>query len=276
MAGLVLVVVGLGFKIAATPFHMWAPDAYEGAPIPVTAYLAVGSKAAAFALVLRLFTERAAAWRARLAVRGGPAGRADYDRGQSGCAGPGATSSGCWPIRASATWGYLLVGVAALGAVGDDGGVSVQLSHLASNGIILHVVAYGITNMAAFLAVGAVYNATGKERIGDLAGLARRAPHLSLVLTASLFSLAGLPVFAGFVSKFYLFNAARRAGPALARRPSHLHQPHLAILLSERRPSDVHRGRRGHVAHTRSGADDRPARPALSGHGLRRGYTPRP
>ena len=74
--------------------------------------------------------------------------------------------------------GYLLVGVAALGAVGEEGGVSVQLSHLASNGIILHIVAYAITNMAAFLAVSAVYNATGREgnRRSGRAGEARSAP----------------------------------------------------------------------------------------------------
>ena len=211
MAGLVLIVVGLGFKVAATPFHMWAPDAYEGAPTPITAYLAVGSKAAAFALMLRLFTEGllpgAPDWQLVVALLAA----LTMTVGNLGAL----TQSNIKRLLAYSSIGhvgYLLVGVAALGAVGEDDGVSVQLSHLASNGIILHIVAYGITNMAAFLAVSAVYNATGREGIADLAGLARRAPHLSLVLTASLFSLAGLPVFAGFVSKFYLFNAAAAQG----------------------------------------------------------------
>ena len=211
VAGLVLIVVGLGFKIAATPFHMWAPDAYEGAPTPITAYLAVGSKAAAFALMLRLFTEGllpgAPDWQLVVALLAA----LTMTVGNLGAL----TQSNIKRLLAYSSIGhvgYLLVGVAALGAVGEDGGVSVQLSHLVSNGIILHIVAYGITNMAAFLAVSAVYNATGREGIADLAGMARRAPHLSLVLTASLFSLAGLPVFAGFVSKFYLFNAAAAQG----------------------------------------------------------------
>jgi NADH-quinone oxidoreductase subunit N len=77
---------------------------------------------------------------------------------------------------------------------------------------MLHLVAYGVTNMAAFLAVSAVYNITRKEDIADLAGLARRAPHLAAVLAVALFSLAGLPIFAGFTSKFYLFNAAATQG----------------------------------------------------------------
>ena len=108
--------------------------------------------------------------------------------------------------------GYLLLGVAALAAVDSGGVVSVQLTHLASNGIMLHLVGYSITNMAAFLAVSAIYNVTGKEDITDLAGVARRAPLVAMVLAASLFSLAGLPVFVGFTSKFYLFSAAATQG----------------------------------------------------------------
>jgi NADH-quinone oxidoreductase subunit N len=106
----------------------------------------------------------------------------------------------------------LLLGIAALAAVDDDGGVSVRLSHLASNGIILHLIAYSVTNMAAFLCVTVIYNATGKDKISDLAGISRRAPIVAVVLAASLFSLAGLPIFAGFTSKFYLFNAAATQG----------------------------------------------------------------
>ena len=105
-----------------------------------------------------------------------------------------------------------MLGVAALAALGPDGSISVTLSHLATNGVMLHLVAYAVTNMAAFLSVSAVYNVTGKDDITDLAGLARRAPAVAMVLAASLFSLAGLPIFAGFASKFYLFNAAASQG----------------------------------------------------------------
>jgi NADH-quinone oxidoreductase subunit N len=77
---------------------------------------------------------------------------------------------------------------------------------------MLHLVAYGVTNMAVFLGIAVVYNATGKDDIANLAGLSRRAPFLSAVMAVSFFSLAGLPIFAGFISKFYLFNAVALQG----------------------------------------------------------------
>ena len=211
LVGLVLIVAGLGFKLAAVPFHMWAPDAYEGAPIPVTAYLAVGSKAAAFALVLRLFTEAlmpaVSDWQtiivimaALTMVLGNLLALVQRNIKR------------LLAYSSIGHVGYLLLGVAALASVDSEGRVSVEVSHLASNGIMLHLVAYGITNMAAFLSVSAIYNATGKEGIQDLAGMARRAPWTAMVFAVSLFSLAGLPIFAGFASKFYLFNAAATQG----------------------------------------------------------------
>ena len=80
------------------------------------------------------------------------------------------------------------------------------------SGIILHIVAYAVTNMAAFLCVSTVYDNTGREDTAAFSGLASRSPGLAMVMAASLFSLAGLPIFAGFVSKFYLFNAAAFSG----------------------------------------------------------------
>ena len=211
LVGLVLIIAGLGFKVASVPFHMWAPDAYEGAPIPVTAYLAVGSKVAAFALVLRLFTEAlmpaAADWRIIVAIMAA----LTMVIGNLGAL----VQHNIKRLLAYSSIGhvgYLLLGVAALAAVDADGVVSVELSHLASNGIMLHLVAYAITNMAVFLSITAIYNVTGKEEIRDLAGLARRAPTVALVFAAALFSLAGLPIFVGFTSKFYLFNAAATQG----------------------------------------------------------------
>ena len=209
--GLVFIVAGLGFKVAAVPFHMWAPDAYEGAPIPITAYLAVGSKAAAFALVLRLFTEAlipaAVDWQVIIVVMaaltmtlGNLVALAQHNIKR------------LLAYSSIGQVGYLLLGVAALAVVDSDGQVSVELAHLASNGIMLHLVAYAITNMAAFLAVSAVFNITGSDEISDLAGLSRRAPYVAMIFAAALFSLAGLPVFAGFASKFYLFNAAATQG----------------------------------------------------------------
>ena len=211
LIGLVLIIAGLGFKIAAVPFHMWAPDAYEGAPIPVTAYLAVGSKAAAFALVLRLFTEAfipaVGDWQLIVVIMAA----LTMVLGNM----MALVQSNIKRMLAYSSIGhvgYLLMGIAALAAVGPDGRVSVELSHLASNGIMLHLVAYAITNMAAFLSISAIYNITGKDEIRDFAGVARRAPAVAIVFAAALFSLAGLPLFAGFASKFYLFTAAATQG----------------------------------------------------------------
>ena len=211
VVGLVMIVAGMGFKVAAVPFHMWAPDAYEGAPIPITAYLAVGSKAAAFALVLRLFGEAlipaVADWQiiivilAALTMVVGNLGALVQRNIKRLLA-----------YSSVGHVGYLLMGIAALAAVDADGAVSTELSHLASNGVILHLVAYGITNMAAFLAVSAMFNVTGSEEISSLAGTARRAPVVAVVMAVALFSLAGLPIFAGFASKFYLFTAAASQG----------------------------------------------------------------
>ena len=208
--GIALIIAGLGFKVAAVPFHMWAPDAYEGAPIPITAHLAVGSKAAAFALVLRLFAEAfmpiVEQWQILLIglavitmLLGNLVALAQRNLKR------------LLAYSSVGQVGYLLMGVAALAATGS-GGVSLELSHLASNGIMLHLVAYAVTNMAAFLGLAAIYNITGRDDIAGMAGVARRAPLVGLVFAVSLFSLAGLPIFVGFTSKFYLFNAAAVQG----------------------------------------------------------------
>ena len=193
LVGLALIIAGLGFKVAAVPFHMWAPDVYEGAPTPVTAYLAVGSKAAAFALILRLFTQAFMPafddWQIVLVVLAALTMTLGnlVALAQSNIKRMLAYSS-------VGQVGYLLMGVAAI-------------SPLASNGVILHLAGYGITNLAVFMCIIVFYNATGKENIPAFAGLARRSPFVAMVLTASLFSLAGLPFFAGFTTKFYLFTA---------------------------------------------------------------------
>ena len=208
LVGMALIIAGLGFKVAAVPFHMWTPDVYEGAPLPVTAYLAVGSKAAAFALVLRLF-----------ATAFMPA----IDQWQLILAGLAVATMTLGNLVALAQHnikrllayssigqvGYLLLGVAALALVSSDNSI-IPLAN-ASNAIILHLVGYGVANLAAFVAIIAFYNATGKDNINDFAGLADRNPFIAMSLTVALFSLAGLPFFAGFITKFYLFIAAAEA-----------------------------------------------------------------
>ncbi len=205
--GMALILVGLGFKMAAAPFHMWAPDVYEGAPLPVTAYLAVGSKAAAFALVLRLFAEgflpSVNDWQIIVAVMaavtmtvGNLVAIAQHNIKR------------LLAYSSVGQVGFLLVGVAALPDLDAPGPVSA----LASNGIMLHLVGYATTNMVVFVGIIAFFNLTGKEEIADFAGLADRHPFLAASIAVGLFSLAGLPFFAGFTTKFYLFTAAANEG----------------------------------------------------------------
>lgn len=200
--GLILIIAGIGFKVSAVPFHQWAPDVYEGAPIPVTAFLSVASKMAAVALFLRLLVSALLPvlplWQNLLivlAVASMVVGNLVALR-QGNLIRLLAYSS-------IAQVGYLLVGLAAL---------TPEASRFVAAGIVFHLVGYAITNLAAFAVIVAVFNVDGKQGIADFAGLSRRAPYAALVMTAALFSLAGLPFFAGFFTKFYLFTAAVAAG----------------------------------------------------------------
>ncbi|MDP7579586.1 MAG: NADH-quinone oxidoreductase subunit N [SAR202 cluster bacterium] len=206
LVGLVFIIAGMGFKVAAVPFHMWAPDVYEGAPTPVTAYLSVGSKTAAFALILRFFSEALLPavedWQIILII----IATLTMTLGNL----VALAQSNIKRLLAYSSIGhvgYLIMGIAAIASINSSNEISTAYSHLAANGIILHLVAYAIATMAVFIVASALFNATGKEEITDFAGLARHSPLLALTMTASMFSLAGLPVFAGFTSKFYLFNA---------------------------------------------------------------------
>ena len=198
LVGLVLIIAGLGFKVAAVPFHMWAPDVYEGAPTPVAAYLAVGSKAAAFALMLRLFSQAFMPaiddWQVILVILAA----LTMTLGNL-VAMVQRNMKRLLAYSSIGHVGYLLMGVAAL-------------SPLASDGVMLHLAGYGVTNMAAFLCVIIFYNMTGKDDIEDYAGLADRSPFVAMAMAVALFSLAGLPFFAGFTTKFYLFTAAANEG----------------------------------------------------------------
>ena len=211
LVGIVLIIAGLGFKIAAVPFHMWAPDAYEGAPTPISAHLAVGSKAAAFALILRFFSEALMPivedWQILLMVLAA----ATMTVGNL-LALVQTNIKRMLAYSSIGHVGYLLMGVAALAGINERGDVDISLSHLASNGVMLHLVAYGVTNLAAFLSVSTLYRDAGREDISGLAGAARRSPFVAMVFAVSVFSLAGLPIFAGFTSKFYLFTAAAAQG----------------------------------------------------------------
>jgi len=198
LMGLVLIIAGLGFKVAAVPFHMWTPDAYEGAPVAITAYLATTSKAAGFALLLRLF---------------GGAFLVVHDDWSWMIAGIAAASmilgnlvalqqhniKRLMAYSSIGQIGYMLMGIAGL-------------SHDTASAIVLHMTGYMVSNMAIFVVIIAWYNLTGTEEIEDFRGMRERAPLLAGTLAGALFSLAGLPLFAGFVTKFILFQAVTDAG----------------------------------------------------------------
>lgn len=195
--GLVLLVTGFAFKITAAPFHYWVPDAYEGAPTPVTAFMSVGSKFAGFALALRVVVTGLQVpinWQlvfgimAALSMTLGNLGAIKQTSIKRLLAYSGIAQAG-----------YLLVGMAAL----SEAGVS---------GVLFYSVAYTLANLAAFGVVILVAHATGSDEIDGYAGLARRAPLLALAMAVSLLSLGGLPLMAGFMAKFYVFLSAIESG----------------------------------------------------------------
>ncbi len=200
--GLLFVLVGLGFKIAAVPFQMWAPDVYQGAPTPTTAFLAVGSKAAGFVLLLRvLFTavpEVTAQWATVIAVIAG----LTILYGNL-CALPQANLKRLLGYSSISHAGYLLLGVAALTQAGQAA-------------VLFYLGGYLFTVLAAFMVITVVLHETGAEDIAGLRGLHRRSPLLASGLTLSMVSLAGIPPLVGFFGKFLLIKAALAAA---ARTP---------------------------------------------------------
>jgi NADH-quinone oxidoreductase subunit N len=198
LTALVLIITGLGFKVAAVPFQMWAPDAYEGAPLPITAFLSVASKGAGFALFLRLFSTALMPafqdWRwmiALLAALTMSVGNLVAIQQHN--------IKRLLAYSSIGQVGYLLIGIAAMSPVG-------------ASALLFHLAGYTVTNLVAFLVIIAVFNLTGKDEIADFAGLAETAPFLALTLTIALFSLAGMPLFAGFFTKFILFQAGVQQG----------------------------------------------------------------
>jgi len=198
LMGFVLIIAGIGFKIAAVPFHVATPDAYEGAPLPITAFLSITSKAAGLALLLRLFSTAfmpmLTDWRWMIAA----IAAATMTFGNL-VAIQQHNMKRLLAYSSIGQVGYLLIGIAAMAP--DS-----------ASALLVHLAGYAITNLVVFGAVIAIYNATGKDEIPDYYGMAEREPFLSLVLTVGLFSLAGLPLFAGFFTKFLLFQAGAMHG----------------------------------------------------------------
>src|SRR5579859_734349 len=196
----VLIIAGFGFKISAVPFHMWAPDIYEGAPTPATAFFSVGSKAAGFAALIRVFIygglgQVDLTWLvvviAVVAVLTMTLGNV--------VAAVQTNVKRMMAYSSIAQAGYILVGfVASLASNKPDGNTAV----------LFFILVYVITNLGAFAGIIALANLTGGEKIDDFRGLWRRAPLLSAGTAFCLLSLAGIPPAAGFWSKVVLFTTA--------------------------------------------------------------------
>jgi NADH-quinone oxidoreductase subunit N len=197
--GLGFIFVGLAFKVAAAPFQLWTPDVYEGAPAPVTAMLSTGPKAAAFALALRILANVEAAsalWFWALWV----AAVLSMFAGNLGALAQ-TNLKRMLAYSSIAHAGYILVALAAAAATDrPEAGIAAALFYLVS---------YALVKLGAFLIV-AQLGGTGERRveIEDFTGLARRQPAMAACLSLFLLSLLGLPVAAGFLGKFYVFNAA--------------------------------------------------------------------
>ena len=198
LLGLAFLVGGLGFKASAVPFHMWTPDAYEGAPLPITAYISATSKAATFALMLALFG---------IAL---DAAKADWQWMLASLAVATMVVGNLVAIQQSNI--KRLLAYSSIGQVGFMLMAITTVSDASGSALLLHLAGYLITNLAVFIAVIAFYNRTGSEEIEDFRGLAETQPYLALVITTALFSLSGMPLLAGFVTKFVLFQAAAEEG----------------------------------------------------------------
>lgn len=193
-AAAALVLVGFGFKVSVVPFHFWSPDVYEGAPTPITAYISTASKAAGFAVLVRVmlavFPEISVYWTSLLAAMA----TVTMTLGNL----VALTQKNIKRLLAYSSIahaGYALIGL-------------VALSTLGAASLIFYLAAYVVTNLAAFAVVILFARSAGSEEIADYAGLSRRSPGLAFAMLVALLSLAGMPPLAGFVAKFYVFAAA--------------------------------------------------------------------
>ncbi len=191
--GMIFALAGLGFKVSAVPFHMWTPDVYEGAPTPVTGFMSVASKAAAFAILARFFLISFA------------------------------PMQNLWVIVITAlTVLTLILGnfvaipqtnikrMLAYSSIGQAGFILLGLvafSKLGLAALMFHSLLYVFSNIGAFGVATVVGKSIGSDQIKDYQGLWKRSPFMAAVMLISLLSLAGIPPLAGFVSKFYLFTA---------------------------------------------------------------------
>lgn len=193
-----MLVAGLGFKISAAPFQLWTPDVYQGAPTPVTAFFSVASKAAGFAVILRIFNTALPAITPEWATLFGVLAFVTMTVGN--LIALVQTNIKRMMAYSSITHvGYVLIGLAAASPFG-------------TSGVLYYMLAYTLTNLAAFIVITIMARYVPDDEIAGYAGLHQRSPWLAIALTAALLSLAGIPPFVGFWAKLYLFLAAIERG----------------------------------------------------------------
>ncbi len=201
--GLLFTIIGFGFKVAIVPFHLWAPDAYEGAPTPVTAYIATGSKVASFFILLKVlfigfaglegsafWGKFASGWTMLLAVT------AALSMILGNCAAIVQHNvKRLLAYSSIANAGYIFIGIIAATKMG-------------ATSVFFYIIVYALTNLGAFGVVAALSSRAGGDEMRNFDGMARRAPFLSLLMLIFVLSLAGIPPLGGFFGKFYLFASA--------------------------------------------------------------------
>ena len=196
--GALLVLLGVGFKLSMVPMHAWTPDAYQGAPTPVSAFISVVSKSAGFVFAVRLFTYAFADLRQvwePVVIAGAVLSMTVGNL----AAIPQRSAKRLLAYSTISQAGYLLVGFLGTASTG-------------TGAVLFYLFVYMLSNLAAFAAVAAFSAATGSDELDDYSGLARREPVLALAFTFALLSLAGIPPLGGFIGKFYLFASAMEKG----------------------------------------------------------------
>lgn len=196
--GMILIIASLGFKISAFPFQMWAPDVYEGAPSSVTAYLAIGSKAAGFAALVRLLLSAFAPAQAFLVPVFSALAALTIIYGNLGAI-PQTNIKRLLAYSSIGHAGYLLIGLATFSQTGNEA-------------LLHYLLAYLFSTAGAFLVIIAISNYVQSDEISELAGLSKKSPLLAAGMFLSLLSLAGVPPLAGFFAKFYLLWSSVKSG----------------------------------------------------------------
>jgi NADH-quinone oxidoreductase subunit N len=207
---IILLLVGFGFKIAAVPFHFWSPDVYQGAPTPVAGFLSTASKAAGFAVLVRMFIvvfpQISLDWTWILAVL---AALTMTLGNLIALAQKNVKRMLAYSSIAHA--GYALIGLVAFHHM-NESGVTAPVSFLGTTSVVYYLIAYLLTNLAAFGAVIAVGRHAGSDEYSAYSGLSRRSPVLALVFLVAMLSLAGMPPFGGFIAKVLVFMAGIESG----------------------------------------------------------------